>query len=173
MKTHNLLKTMMAISVTALMTSGCSSSGNDSGTASPDAALPTQMKPEDPVVGLPEDPVVGLMPGPGLSPPNPKSILAVDDNSTIETLLASANNEFPVLSANLDRNLGHLNSAELSTEFLVKTIRTDESGAYVISYVLDGTEAEITVAKSDCRSQRQLRIRGRWTPILVLVLHRE
>ena len=91
------------------------------------------------------------LPGPGQTRSSLAPVLAKDETSTLQTKLGNVGDSFPVLSATQNRiTAPGSESAELSTDFYVDAIRTDESGAYVISYLLDDTQAEVTIEKSDC-----------------------
>ena len=93
-----------------------------------------------------------LMPGPGLTLSNAAPVFAPDETSKLQATLANAASGVPVLSASLNRTFGDSLSSQLTKDFYVKTIRTDGNGAYVIGYVLDGTEAEVTIPASACMS---------------------
>ena len=61
-------------------------------------------------------------------------------------MLGDPANVFPVLSTNLNRHREPSpGSVELSTDIFVKSIRRDASGAYVIDYVLDGADEQVTI----------------------------
>ncbi len=92
------------------------------------------------------------MPGPGLTLSNAAPVFAPDETSKLQATLANAASGVPVLSATLNRTFGVSLSSQLTKDFYVKTIRTDGNGAYVIGYVLDGTEAEVTIPASACMS---------------------
>jgi hypothetical protein len=93
------------------------------------------------------------MPGPGLTLSNAAPVFAPDETSKLQATLANAASGVPVLSATLSRTFGVSRSSQLTKDFYVKTIRTDGNGAYVIGYVLDGTEAEVTIPASACVSE--------------------
>ena len=88
------------------------------------------------------------MPGPGQTLSDATPVFAADENSTLEATLA-ADKVHPVLSTTLERDLNQ-DSARLSEEVSVKTIWTDHNGTYVVTYVLDGTEEEVTLDTSNC-----------------------
>ena len=97
---------------------------------------------------------LSLMAGSGqtlLSDASP--VFASDETSTLSATLPNPANVFSALSAAVVRHRGTQQGTELSTDFYVKSIRRNASGEYVVDYVLDGTEEEITLDTSDCISR--------------------
>ena len=102
---------------------------------------------------------VPLMPGPGQTLSDAAPVFAADENDTLDTTL-EAGKVHPVLSATLERDFDN-ETAQLSQEVSVKTIRTDDYGTYVVTYVLDGREEEVTLDTSNCPSDCEFLIDGR------------
>ena len=75
----------------------------------------------------------------------------VNKPATIEDSLASATNGLQARSFTLERTWSVMgNSAALSDVSRVNSIRTDETGALVVSYVLEGATNEVAFSMADC-----------------------
>ena len=103
--------------------------------------------------GMPNVEILPLMAGVGQNLSDASPVFASDETSTLRTTLANPANVLPALSSTLVRDRGMQRGSELSTDFYVKSIRRNASGEYVVNYVLDGTEQEITLDTSDCSSR--------------------
>ena len=90
--------------------------------------------------------VENLIPGPGLSAGNAEPVVASTAADTLQRSLDDAGNVFPTLSAGLRRVTG---STALSTDFAVKSIQMNAQGAYIISYILDGSPGTVTITAND------------------------
>ena len=90
--------------------------------------------------------VENLIPGPGLSAGNAEPVVASTAADTLQRSLDDADNVFPTLSAGLRRATG---STALSTDFAVKSIQMNAQGAYIISYILDGSPGTVTITAND------------------------
>ena len=90
------------------------------------------------------------MPGDGQALSDVNPVLAQDEEDTLTETLANTDNILPALAANVTRQFGATRSTELSTAFLVNSIRRDTTGAYVMDYTLDGTDGEVTLHMNDC-----------------------
>ena len=102
--------------------------------------------------GMPTLRILPLMAGPGINRSDASPVFAGDETSTLSEMLKDPANVIPVLAANLARNRGTQQSSELSADFFVESIRRNAGGEYVIDYVIDGTEEEITLDTGDCGS---------------------
>jgi hypothetical protein len=168
-KTLRSLSVVISV-VVAIALSGCSGGGGSGGTGMTggsggtgmtelDAAKAEVTRLEGELAAAPTDAdvaavqTIDLMPGPGLTLSNAAPVFAPDETSKLQATLANAASGVPVLSATLSRTFGVSRSSQLTKDFYVKTIRTDGNGAYVIGYVLDGTEAEVTIPASACVSE--------------------
>ena len=111
------------------------------------------------------EPIAELVPGPGLSASDSAPVVAADAESTLLQSVSDPGNVFPALTA----TLYHASSPEpdavgLSTELFVDTIHRDAQGAYVISYVIDGTPGTVTIAETDATGQGDYRVDVDGTP---------
>ena len=101
--------------------------------------------------GVPSVRPTPLMAGPGQNLSDTSPVFANDETGSLKEAL-DAGNVVPTLGATLVRNRGSVQSAELSEDFIVKGIRRNAGGEYVINYVIDGTEEEITLDTGNCSS---------------------
>ena len=97
--------------------------------------------------------VENLTPGPGLLAGNAEPVVASTAADTLQRSLDDADNVFPTLSAGLRRVFVSPSTAALSTDFAVKSIQMNAQGAYVISYILDGTPGTVTITENDAIGQ--------------------
>ena len=112
--------------------------------------------------GMPALRILPLMAGPGLKLSDASPVFAEDETSTLKAMLGDPANVFPVLSTNLNRHREPSpGSVELSTDIFVKSIRRDASGAYVIDYVLDGADEQVTIPLDNCPRGCRTRVNGR------------
>ena len=102
--------------------------------------------------GMPMVNPIPLRSGLGLTRSDAEPVFAHDEADTLGEVLANPANVIPALAANLARNRGTQQSSELSADFFVESIRRNAGGEYVIDYVIDGTEEEITLDTGDCGS---------------------
>lgn len=101
--------------------------------------------------GMPTLGILPLMAGSGQSRSDAAPVFATDETSILNATLSAPDKVFPALSTTVVRHSGTLGT-ELSTDFFVKSIHRNASGEYVVEYVLNGTEEEITLDTGDCRS---------------------
>ena len=111
--------------------------------------------------GMPSLRVLPLMAGPGQNLSDVSPIFARDETSTLKATLANPSNIIPVVSANIDRHRGAQQSVELASDFFVKSIRRNANRAYVIDYVLDGADEQVTIPLDDCTNGCRTRVNGR------------
>ena len=113
--------------------------------------------------GMPTLRILPLRAGPGQNLSDAGPVFAKDETSTLKATLANPANVFPVLAANVNRHRGDQQSTELGTDFFVKSIRRNASGEYVIDYVLDGTDEQVTIPNNaaDCPSSCRVSVNGR------------
>ena len=102
--------------------------------------------------GMPMVNPIPLRSGLGLTRSDAEPVFAHDEADTLGEVLANPANVIPALAANLARNRGTQQSSELSADFFVESIRRNAGGEYVINYVFDGTEEEITLDTGNCSS---------------------
>ena len=102
--------------------------------------------------GMPMVNPIPLRSGLGLTRSDAEPVFAHDGADTLGEVLANPANVIPALAANLARNRGTEQSSELSADFFVEGIRRNAGGEYVINYVIDGTEEEITLDTGNCSS---------------------
>ena len=101
--------------------------------------------------GVPSVRPIPLMVGPGQNLSDTSPVFANDETGSLKEAL-DAGNVLPTLAATLVRHRGDEQSTELSEDFIVKGIRRNAGGEYVINYVIDGTEEEITLDTGNCSS---------------------
>ena len=82
----------------------------------------------------------------GLGDGSATPVFASSEADTVAAAVASVAGGFPVLSTSMHRQWDPTNNARLTSSdiFNVNSIRSDGSGVYTVSYVLDGTEAEVS-----------------------------
>ena len=132
----------------AITLAGCSSGSDDTAsvmTGTPDGGEMTGTPDGGEMTGTPPE----LIPGDGLSISTSAPVVAADDTG-LQQLLANPGNVFPALTATLYRALAPgSEGSDLSKDFHVDTIHMDAQGAYVVSYVLNGTPGTVTISDSD------------------------
>ena len=101
--------------------------------------------------GVPSVRPIPLMAGPGQNFGDGSPVFANNETGSLKEAL-DAGNVLPTLGATLVRNRGSVQNTELSEDFLVKSIWRNAGGEYVINYVIDGTEEEITLDTGNCSS---------------------
>ena len=78
-------------------------------------------------------------------------VFAQDETDTLGEVLANPANVVPALAATLYRHrAAGQEGVELATDLFVKNIRRHASGAYVIDYVLDGADEQVTIPLDSC-----------------------
>ena len=112
--------------------------------------------------GMPTLQILPLTPGPGLNRSAVNPVFARDEASTLKATLANPANVIPVLDATLYRHrAAGQEGVEFATDLFVKSIRRNASGAYVIDYVLDGADEQVTIPLDNCPSGCRTTVNGR------------
>ena len=111
--------------------------------------------------GMPTLRILPLMAGPGLGMSDASPVFAKDETSTLRATLANPANVIPVLAATLYRHrAAGQEGVEFATDLFVKSIRRKASGAYVIDYVLDGADEQVTIPLDNCREGCRTPVNG-------------
>ena len=95
--------------------------------------------------GMPALQILPLMAGTGLNVSDASPVFAQDETDTLGAVLANPAKIMPALAATVARHYGAQRSVELSTNLYVKSIGRNQSGEYVIDYVLDGADEQVTI----------------------------
>ena len=112
--------------------------------------------------GMPSFRILPLMAGPGQNLSDASPVFARDETSTLKATLANPANVIPVLAATLYRHqAAGQKGVELATDLFVKSIHRNASGAYVIDYVLDGADEQVTIPLDNCPSGCRATVNGR------------
>ena len=89
-------------------------------------------------------------------------VFAQDETDTLGEVLANPANVVPALAATLYRHrAAGQEGVELATDLFVKSIRRNASGAYVIGYVLDGADEQVTIPLDSCPDGCRVTVNGR------------
>ena len=93
--------------------------------------------------GVPMLEILPLTVRPGQNRSDVPPVYATNETSTLKATLANPANVIPALatSVNRDRELG----TALGTVLFVKSIRRNANGEYVVDYVLDGADGQVTI----------------------------
>ena len=112
--------------------------------------------------GMPALQILPLMAGPGQNMSDASPVFAKDETSTLKAMLANPANVMPVLEATLYRHrAAGQEGVEFAADLFVKSIRRNASGAYVIDYVLDGADEQVTIPLDNCPSGCRTSVNGR------------
>ncbi|MCY4572302.1 MAG: transferrin-binding protein-like solute binding protein [Gemmatimonadetes bacterium] len=112
--------------------------------------------------GIPGLQISPLTPGPGLKLSDVSPIFARDEASTLSATLADPANVVPAIAATVNRRRASgQEGTELATDFFVKSIRRNASGAYVIDYVSDGVDEQVIMPLDDCPNGCRVTVNGR------------
>ena len=112
--------------------------------------------------GMPTLRILPLVAGPGQNRSDTSPVFAQNEADTLVTVLANPANVIPALAATLGRHRGaQQQGVELSTTFYVKSIGRNQSGEYVLDYVLDGVDEQVTIAMDSCTNICRVTVNGR------------
>ena len=112
--------------------------------------------------GMPALRILPLMAGPGQNLSDASPVFARNETSTLKATLANPANVIPVLAATLYRHrAAGQEGVEFATDLFVKSIRRNASGAYVIDYVLDGADEQVTIPLDNCPNGCRTTVNGR------------
>ena len=109
--------------------------------------------------GMPSLRILPLTPGPGLNLSDLSPVFARDEASTLSAMLADPANVIPAMAATVNRHRASgQERTELATDFFVKGISRNASGAYVIDYVADGANQQVTMPLDNCADGCRVRV---------------
>ena len=115
----------------------------------------------DPTGGMATLRILPLIAGPGQNQSDTAPVFARDETSTLRAAVASPANVIPALATSVTRSREPLGTA-LGADFFVKSVRRNADGEFVLDYLLDGADGQVTIPNNsaDCPSSCRITVNG-------------